>query len=126
MNLSQTDRQHIRHVINSQLRALSLGNGQQALSFSSPERQRYGSGERFLEVVQAAFPQLVSAQRAEYGALRWLRGRWMQQVTLIDEHGGRMPLVYVMVREPGAGWFIDGCVLLDEDPSQPARPAYLN
>ncbi len=126
MNLTELDRHHIRHVISAQLRALSQGEGRRALSFSSPARQRHGSGRRFLEVVQRAFPQLVSARTAEYGALRCLSGRWMQQVTLTSEDGERVPLVYVMAQQPDASWRIDGCVLLNEDPSDRARAQYLN
>ncbi len=126
MNLTDWDRSAIRRVICAQLDALRSRDGARALSYSSPERQRFGTGERFLEIVQEGFPQLVHPRHTQFGALKLVRGRWMQQVTFLEDDVPQASVVFVMDRQPDASWRIDGCVQLARPIIEPQLPQYLN
>lgn len=128
MNPTEIDRCDIQRVITQQLDALGSRDGARALSYSSPARQQYGSGQRFLEVVQAGFPQLLRARRTDFGPLRLMHGYWTQQVTLTSTDGSRVPLLYVMEQQADGSWRIDQCVKMKERPpvQTPAAAQYVN
>lgn len=104
------DKMAIRSVISSQLRALQCQDGQQALSYATPARQRFGTGEQFLSMVRRGFPQLCAAQDTHFGELIFFQGHWAQQVTVTGQDGTALSTLYVMQRSPDGMWQIDRCV----------------
>lgn len=104
------DKMAIRTVISSQIEALKCQDGQQALSYATAARQRFGTGEQFLSMVRRGFPQLCMAQDTQFGELIFFQGHWAQQVTVTGEDGKALSTLYVMQRAPDGTWRIDRCV----------------
>ena len=116
MHPSDFDKMAIRTVIASQLKALQKKDGPEALSYTTPARQRFGSGEQFLSMVQQGFPQLCTPRETEFGDFIFFQGHWAQQVTVTGVDGTALSTLYVMQRVPDGTWRIDRCVF-----SQPPK-----
>ena len=110
MHPSDFDKMAIRTVIASQLNAFQCKDGTRALSYTTPARQRFGSGEQFLSMVQQGFPQLCTPKETEFGDLIFFQGHWAQQVTVTGTDGTALSTLYVMQRSPDGIWRIDRCV----------------
>ena len=120
--MSHDDRSSIRRVIECQLAAFKAEDGAAALSFATPERQQFGSGERFLDMVRSGFPLLMHSRHVEFGDPQYLQGRWTQPVRVTAEDGRSVSTLYVMEQQPDGSWRIDRCVFHGPRPA----PQYLS
>lgn len=120
--MSTHDRSSIRRVIQCQLAAFRREDGALALSFATPERQQFGSGERFLDMVRAGFPLLMRSMHVEFGEPLQVEGRWTQPVRVTAEDGRSLSTLYVMEQQPDGAWRIDRCMFY----RSPPKPQYLS
>ena len=103
-------------VVEHQLGELRGGNFSSAYQDASYEIQRHFSVDQFAAMVQAKYPDMLIAARAQYGAVE-TRGRHATiEVYLISPDGEVMPCIYIMVHE-GDGWRIDDARLLQPWPA---------
>jgi hypothetical protein len=102
----------IREVIESQLEAFNARNVNEAWSYASPMIQgMFGNPTNFGVMVENGYPMVWTNNGAEFGELREVAGRLYQRVIVEDANGGRHVLEYQMI-ETGAGWQINGVVVL--------------
>jgi hypothetical protein len=102
----------IREVIESQLDAFNARNVNEAWTYASPMIQgMFGNPTNFGVMVENGYPMVWTNSGAEFGALREVDGRLYQRVTVEDAAGARHILEYQMI-ETGAGWQINGVMLL--------------
>ncbi len=98
-------------VVERQLVDFRGGDFSRAYEYASRKIQARYSVEQFTAMVQAEYPGMTEACRAEYGLVRTRRGHATMQVYLIGPDGAVIPCVYMLVRE-GESWRIDGARLM--------------
>lgn len=113
----------VRRVVRSQLAALRARDAERALSCSTPDRQRYGPPELFLEVLARTHPQLVSCHTAEFELPRQVEGRVALPVRITSTDGSTLRALYLLEEQPDGQWLIDRCVC--GAPTRPERAVWL-
>jgi hypothetical protein len=102
-------------VVDRQLGELREGDFSRAYEYASRNVQRTYTIGQFAAMVEADFPGMLRASRAEYGLVRTSGPRATMQVYLIGQNGAVMPCVYMLVRE-GESWRIEGARLMQPWP----------
>jgi hypothetical protein len=102
-------------VVDRQLGDLRGGDFSRAYEYASRGIQQRYSVEQFAAMVQADYPGMTRASRAEYGLVQTNGRHATMKVYLIGEEGEVMPCVYMLVRE-GETWRIDGARLMPSWP----------
>ena len=106
------DEAAIRTVIESQLDAFNARDVDEAWSYASPAIQgMFGNPANFGMMVENGYPMVWTNTGAEFGELREVGGRLYQRVIVEDAAGGQHLLEYQMI-ETGAGWQINGVMVL--------------
>ena len=83
-----------------------------AFRFASPgNRAATGPLPRFAAMVKAGYPDLLTFEVAEYGALRVVGDEAAQRVTLVQADGSRTAYVFGLSRQTGGA--CDGCWMTD-------------
>lgn len=102
----------VQSVIRQQLDAFNRDDGVAAFGFASPGiRAKFHSVETFMAMVRQAYAPVYHSVSAHFGALRVEGDRLVQEVVVTGRDGVTALASYLMVREPGGGWKIDGCRL---------------
>jgi hypothetical protein len=116
MQLTDSDRAAIRHVIEQQLKAFQQDDAEKAFSFASPDiRSQFGTAEQFMAMVEASYPPVYRPRSVIFEALAWLNGTVTQPVMLMGPKGGLFMALYLMQPQSDAHsdlqWRINGCLL---------------
>ena len=112
--LSQTDRQAIASVIESQLDAFRRDDGVAAFAHASPTiRDMFGTPDIFMDMVRQGYAPVYRPQHYEFRSLDDSTAVPTQDVYLIGPDGGPVIARYTMQRQPDGSWRIAGCQLLD-------------
>lgn len=107
----------IREVIEGQLDAFRVDDGDRAFSFASPSiRAMFQTSDRFMQMVRVGYPPVYRPRQVEFGQLVEFQGQPTQLVTLIGPDGRVVAAYYMMERQPDGFWRINGC-LLQEAPA---------
>ena len=102
----------ITSVISDQIAAFQKDDFETAFTYASPTiRGRFGSPERFGEMVQQGYPMVWRPAEVRYLALREVAGSLWQRVMITDTQGRVHLLDYQMVK-PGNDWKINAVQLL--------------
>lgn len=113
MSDTSSDAQAIRSVIEQQLQAFQRDDAKTAFSFASDEiRQKFGTAENFLKMVQVAYPAVYRPRSIMFERLGYVDGTQVQEVILLAPDGNLIKALYMMQRQPDGGWKIGGCVLV--------------
>ncbi len=116
--LAEGDRAAIVSVIERQLAAFRRDDGREAFSYASPEiQERFGTAERFMEMVRQAYLPVYRPERIQFLELETMSGTPVQRVFLVGPQQRNWMALYPMRRTQGGEWRIDGCVLVPSDGS---------
>ncbi|MBM3539385.1 MAG: DUF4864 domain-containing protein [Alphaproteobacteria bacterium] len=112
LDLPAPDREAIRTIIESQMAAFRRDDGAAAFAFATPGIQAmFGSPENFIEMVRRGYAAVYRPRAVEFADIMGDAERPVQLVHLVGPDGEAVIAAYEMVRD-GAGWRINGCVLL--------------
>ena len=112
-DVSAADGTAIRGVISGQIESFQRDDAPGAFAFASPGIQRmFSTPERFLGMVQEAYPSVHHPRSVEFGGLSQEDGRIVQQVELIGPDGKPQLALYEMERGSDGIWRIAGCSLV--------------
>ncbi len=116
--LAEDDRAAIVSVIERQLAAFRRDDGREAFSYASPRiQERFGTPERFMEMVRQAYLPVYRPQRIQFLELETMSGTPVQRVFLVGPQRRKWMALYPMRRTREGEWRIDGCVLIPSDGS---------
>jgi hypothetical protein len=111
------DAAQIRAVIHNQIDAFRRDDAQSAFALVSPGvQQAFGTPERFLETVRAAYRPVYRPASVAFLELVVMGDDVVQQVQLIDRSGAVWVAYYAMQRQKDGSWRASGCHLV-----QPGR-----
>jgi ketosteroid isomerase-like protein len=108
-----TDSMAIRAVIEQQLQAFQKDDASKAFSFASPEIQKqFGNAQNFMSMVKEAYPAVYRPRSVMFEKLSTVKGNQTQSVLLLDPKGTLMKATYIMQKQAGGSWRINGCYLV--------------
>jgi hypothetical protein len=111
------DAAEIRAVINRQIDAFRRDDAPGAFALVSPGvQQAFGTPERFLDTVRAAYRAVYRPASVSFLELVVMSGDVVQQVQVTDRSGAVWVAYYAMQRQKDGSWRTNGCHLV-----QPAR-----
>jgi len=111
------DAAQIRAVIHRQIEAFRRDDAHSAFALVSPGvQQAFGTPERFLETVRAAYRPVYRPASVAFLELVVMGDDVVQQVQVIDRSGAVWVAYYAMQRQKDGAWRTNGCHL-----AQPAR-----
>ena len=109
---SIADAAAVEEIIRSQLDAFNRDDGAAAFGFASPGIQaKFQTVETFMAMVQTGYAPVYRSAAAEFGELRVVGGRLVQEVVVTGQDGARALAVYTLARQPDGSLKIDGCTL---------------
>jgi hypothetical protein len=110
--LGELDRKAIRNVIEAQLAAFQVDDGDAAFGFASPSiQQMFGDPSNFLAMVKTGYMAVYRPREVRFEQLVSVQGEPVQMVLLVGPDLEVMTAFYVMQRQPDGSWRINGCVL---------------
>lgn len=113
MDVSKTDRQAIRTVIESQLAAFQRDDDAAAFAHASPSIQgKFRTPEIFMDMVKKDYQPVYRPRGVRFLELTRFRGQPTQRVLVIGPDGVPMMALYPMERQGDGSWKIDGCILI--------------
>ncbi|MEM9090161.1 MAG: DUF4864 domain-containing protein [Cyanobacteria bacterium P01_F01_bin.53] len=112
MELTESDSQAIRTVIERQIAAFWQDNASLAFSQAAPGIQiQFGTAENFVRMVEEAYPPVHRPRSVVFESLLTIEGLPAQQVMLMDRNGDLIRATYTMQRQQSGLWKIAGCYL---------------
>jgi hypothetical protein len=120
--LAKPDARAVRQVIEAQLEAFAADDAERAFSYASPAiRAQFGDAKNFMAMVRGGYPMVLRPAAVSFFQARTADGAdttVSQPVHLRDREGRLWLATYVLQRQTGVGWRIDGCVVV-ADSGQP-------
>jgi hypothetical protein len=124
--LAEPDARAVRKVVEAQLDAFAMDDAERAFSYASASiRARLGDAATFMAMVRGGYPMVVRPAAVSFflpqaddgaeGAAVTLRQTVRQNVQLRDRDGRLWLASYLLERQAGAGWRIDGCVVVSDN-----------
>ena len=111
-DLSEADAKAVRAVITEQLEAFARDDAARAFSLAtSAIRERFGSPERFVDMVRTGYPVVYRPQSVQFEKPALIDGEVIQPVRMTDADGEAWVAFYPMQRQPDGRWRINGCQL---------------
>jgi hypothetical protein len=111
------DAAEIRAVIHRQIDAFRRDDARGAFALVSPGvQEQFGTPERFLETVRAAYRAVYRPASVSFLELIVMSGEVVQQVQVTDGAGSVWVAYYAMQRQKDGSWRTHGCHLV-----QPSR-----
>ena len=112
MDVTNTDQQAIRQVIEQQIAAFQSGDAVAAFAQAAPGIQvQFGSAESFISMVESAYPPVYRPRSVVFESLQMVEGLPAQQVMLMDQNGQLIRATYTMQQQRSGNWKIAGCFL---------------
>jgi hypothetical protein len=111
-SVSDADARAIRAVIEAQLAAFSVDDGEKAFSFASEGiRETFGTPENFMAMVKGSYPVVYHPASVSFLEPLKLDDDVVQAVQMADDADRLWLAVYRMQRQPDNSWRISGCIL---------------
>ena len=111
-DISATDRQAIRDVIQRQVDAFQRDDGDAAFALASPEIQHmFGTSQVFMDMVRQGYRPVYRPRAFDFQGIVSLDGRPTQTVHVIGPDGKPVIAYYPMRQLPDGSWRVDGCFL---------------
>ncbi len=108
------DENAIRDTITRQIDAFRRDDADAAFALAAPNiHQRFGTAERFMGLVQHAYPQVYRPRAVEFTALRFIDGTVTQDVELTGPDGAPALARYTLEQNASGAWRITGCSILE-------------
>ena len=103
-------------VIQSQLDAFQVDNGEAAFSYASPGiRRMFGTEDRFMSMVRQSYQPVYRPAQVQFLDLMDSPRGPVQRVMFIGPDGDAVMGHYLMEQQPDGAWRIDGVFLSDVD-----------
>lgn len=114
-SLAEPDARAVRQVVEAQLEAFAADDAARAFSHASASIQaQFGDANNFMAMVRSGYPMVIRPAavsffqpQVEIGTTATVR----QLVQLRDREGRLWKATYLLERQTGAGWRINGCVV---------------
>ncbi len=124
--LAEPDARAVRQVVQAQLDAFAADDAERAFSYASGAiRAQFGDAPTFMAMVRSGYPMVVRPAAVSFfqaqteareggaeGAPATARQNVQQNVHLRDREGRLWMATYLLERQAGAGWLINGCVVV--------------
>ncbi|MEO1447143.1 MAG: DUF4864 domain-containing protein [Cyanobacteria bacterium J06635_11] len=112
MELTQSDAQKIRTVIERQIAAFLQDDFSLAFSQAAPGIQiQFGTATNFVRRMESAYPSVHRPRSVVFESLRMIQEVPSQQVILMDQSGELIRATYTMQKQQNNSWKIAGCYL---------------
>lgn len=117
--VSSSDQDAIRDVIQRQVDAFRRDDGDAAFGFASPNiRGMFGSSDVFMDMVRQGYQPVYRPRVFEFREIVTLHGMVTQKVHVIGPDGRPVTAFYPMAQQPDGSWRIEGCYLQAPDEHQ--------
>lgn len=117
--VSPSDRDAIRDVIQQQVDAFRRDDGEAAFGLASPAiRGMFGSPGVFMDMVRQGYQPVYRPRVFEFREIVTLHGMPTQKVHVIGPDGRPVTAFYPMAQQPDGSWRIEGCYLQAPDEHQ--------
>lgn len=117
--VSSSDQDAIRDVIQRQVDAFRRDDGETAFGFASPAiRGMFGSSDVFMDMVRQGYQPVYRPRVFEFREIVTLHGMVTQKVHVIGPDGRPVTAFYPMAQQPDGSWRIEGCYLQAPDEHQ--------
>ncbi len=114
--VSDSDAQAIRSVIQAQLAAFRADDAELAFSYASPSiREKFGVAGHFLAMVRGAYPVVRRPESVGFLLAQAVDDEVIQRVRMTDRNGTAWLAIYRMRRQIDHSWRIDGCIVTPDD-----------
>jgi len=117
--LAEPDARAVRKVVEAQLEAFAADDAERAFSYASASiRAQFGDAAHFMAMVRGGYPMVVRPAAVSFfqpqadGGAEWANVTVRQAVQLRDREGRLWMATYLLERQAGAGWRINGCVVV--------------
>ena len=112
-DVSTSEAQEIRRVIQGQLAAFQRDDGPAAFAFASPEIQtKFHDPATFMDMVRTGYLPVYRPQEIEFRGLELHEGTPIQEVMVVGPDGQPVVALYFMERQSDGSWRISACVLM--------------
>jgi hypothetical protein len=109
-NADDSTRGMIQSVIDGQIAAFRVDDGNTAYSFASPSlRQVFTSPENFMAMVRSGYQPVYRPKSVTYGRLREAKGLYVQEVFVVGPDGEPYTALYSLQVQPDGSLKISGC-----------------
>jgi ketosteroid isomerase-like protein len=113
MKINNSDRNAIRSVIERQLEAFQKDDAGGAFAFATPGIQmQFKTAENFMRMVKTAYQAIYRPRSVMFEELKIVDGALTQTVLLLAPNGTLMRALYLMEKQSGYIWKINGCYLV--------------
>lgn len=113
--LAEPDARAVRQVVEAQLEAFAADDAERAFSFASAGIQaQFGDANNFMAMVRRGYPMVIRPAAVSFfqpQAETAASATVTQLVQLRNREGRLWTVTYLLQRQTGAGWRIDGCVV---------------
>lgn len=113
--LTEQEARAIRQTIEAQLEAFAAGDAARAYAHASAEIQaRFGDADNFMAMVRSGYPMVIRPAAVSFYLPQPTPGTppiVKQLVRLRDSDGRPWIATYLVQRQAGGGWRINGCVV---------------
>ena len=117
--VSSSDQDPIRDVIQRQVDAFRRDDGETAFGFASPAiRGMFGSSDVFMDMVRQGYLPVYRPRVFEFREIVTLHGMVTQKVHVVGPDGRPVTAFYPMAQQPDGSWRIEGCYLQAPDEHQ--------
>ena len=117
--VSSSDQDAIRDVIQRQVDAFRRDDGETAFGFASPAiRGMFGSSDVFMDMVRQGYQPVYRPRVFEFREIVTLHGMVTQKVHVVGPDGRPVTAFYPMAQQPDGSWRIEGCYLQAPDEHQ--------
>jgi hypothetical protein len=117
--VSPSDQEAIRDVIQRQVDAFRRDDGEAAFGLASPAiRVMFGNPDVFMDMVRQGYQPVYRPQVFEFREIVDLHGLPTQKVHVIGPDGRPVTAFYPMAQQPDGSWRIEGCYLQTPDEHQ--------
>jgi len=114
--LAEPEARAIRKVVEAQLDAFAADDAERAFSYASPSiRAQLGDAKNFMAMVRGGYPMVLRPATVSFFLAQSVDGAKTmvsQPVHLRDRDGRLWLATYVLERQAGVGWRINGCVVV--------------
>ena len=117
--LAEPDARAVRKVVEAQLEAFAADDAERAFSYASPSiRARFGDAGQFMAMVHGVYPMVLRPAAVSFflaqaeGGTERSKVTVRQAVQLRDREGRLWMATYLLERQAGTGWRINGCVVV--------------
>ncbi len=117
--VSPSDQEAIRDVIQKQVEAFRRDDGDTAFGYASPNiRGMFGTPDVFMDMVRQGYRPVYRPRVFEFREIVTLHGMVTQKVHVVGPDGRPVTAFYPMTQLPDGSWRIEGCYLQAPDEHQ--------